>query len=124
MPGVEIIELNENNADEVAKSLPNSGKALVAFLADWCGHCQRFKPEWKKTKQHLKKHKKGQGAIMTVNDKDMQYLGIQQPDGFPSMKLYKGGSYVKDYTGGRSMNEIIKFLNLIGFTPGILALLV
>jgi len=107
---VEIIDVNNSNVQHTANRIPVMGFVFVAFLADWCGHCQRFKPEWKKTKKDLKKHKKGKGTIITVNDKDMQQLGIQQPDGFPSLKLFKGGDYVKDYEGGRSSSAIIEFL--------------
>ena len=107
---LEIIEVDDSNVQQTAGRIPVMGFMFVAFLADWCGHCQRFKPEWTKTKHQLKKHKKGRGTIITVDDKNMKNLGIQQPDGFPSMKLYKGGDYVKDYTGGRSVNEIINFL--------------
>ena len=36
------------------KLAPGPGKcALVFFYADWCGHCQRFKPEWNKFKNEM-----------------------------------------------------------------------
>ena len=111
MPGVEIIELNENNADEVAKSLPNTGKALVAFLADWCGHCRAFKPEWEKIKNELKMNPNlASGKIITTNDQLMNRLPLRQPSGFPTITLFDGTTLVEDYSGPRSKEALLDFI--------------
>lgn len=111
MPGVEIIELNEHNADEVAKSLPNSGKALVAFLADWCGHCKAFKPEWEKIKNELKMNPNlASGKIITTNDQLMSQLPLRQPSGFPTISLFDGTEYIDDYSGPRSKEAVLDFI--------------
>lgn len=111
MSEVEIIELNENNADEVAKSLPNSGKALVAFLADWCGHCKAFKPEWEKIKNELKMTPNlASGKIITTNDQLMSQLPLRQPSGFPTISLFDGTEYIDDYSGPRSKEAVLDFI--------------
>ena len=54
-----VLDLNDGNIDKFAKDMPNHGKVFIAFLADWCGHCQNFKPEWEKIKSHLKENPDG-----------------------------------------------------------------
>ena len=39
--------------DEIA-----SGKKLVLFYADWCGHCKKIKPEWDETAKEVNKEDK------------------------------------------------------------------
>ena len=111
MTGVEIIELNENNVGEVAKSLPNSGKSLVAFLADWCGHCTAFKPAWKEIKDQLTiRPNLATGKIITTDDKLMKRLPLRQPSGFPTITLFDGTTHVEDYSGPRSKEAVLDFI--------------
>ena len=105
-----VLDLNDGNIDKFAKDMPNHGKVFIAFLADWCGHCQNFKPEWEKIKSHLKDNPDGSGHVVTVNDKHMQKLPGKQPSGFPTMSLYNGKDHIKDYDKGRNMPEVLQFI--------------
>jgi thiol-disulfide isomerase/thioredoxin len=105
-----VLDLNDGNIDKFAKDMPNHGKVFIAFLADWCGHCQNFKPEWEKIKSHLKENPDGSGHVVTVNDKHMQKLPGKQPSGFPTMSLYNGKDHIKDYDKGRNMPEVLQFI--------------
>ena len=98
-----VLDLDDSNIEQFAKEMSSHGMVFIAFLADWCGHCQHFKPEWEKIKTHLKKHSEGSGHVVTSNDKHMQELPCKQPSGFPTMSLYKGTKHIKDYDGGRNM---------------------
>ncbi len=110
MPTLEIVDLHEGNVDNFAKSMPASGKAFVAFLADWCGHCQAFKPEWERIKSHLRANPVGEGQIVTASDKTMQRLPCRQPSGFPTLSLYDGDKWVTDYSDGRNLEDIVTFI--------------
>ena len=35
-----------------------SGKKLVLFYADWCGHCKKIKPVWDETAEEINKDDK------------------------------------------------------------------
>ena len=114
MSQLEVIDLTEGNAGPIGDSMPNFGSVFVVFLAPWCGHCQHFKPEWEKIKHHLKQGKGGRakGHVLTASDTTMQKLpaAMKKPSGFPTMSLYDGVRHIKDYSGGRNMEEIVAFL--------------
>jgi thiol-disulfide isomerase/thioredoxin len=105
-----VLDLDDDNIDKFAKEMSSHGKVFIAFLADWCGHCQNFKPEWEKIKSHLKTNGAGSGHVITVNDKHMQKLPGKKPSGFPTLSLYKGKEHIKDYDGGRNMPEVLQFI--------------
>ena len=105
-----VMDLNETNIDEFSKSMHLKGPIFIAFLADWCGHCQTVKPIWKEALESIK-NINGRGHVVTVSDKHMGQLPCQQPSGFPSFKLFKGKDFVKDYNGGRNMEDFIKFMS-------------
>ncbi len=121
MTDIEVIDLHtdderpdKEHVKNFSQKIPDMGFIFIAFLAPWCGHCQNFKPEWEKTKEHIKKGRAGRvkGHVVTSDDKVMQYLprAMKKPEGFPTMSLYKGTRHIKDYRGGRNMQEIIDFL--------------
>ena len=98
-----VLDLNNNNVKKFTKEMPSHGMIFIAFLADWCGHCQHFKPEWEKIKSHLKKNADGSGHVITTNDKHMHDLPCKLHSGFPKISLYKGNKHIKDYYVGRNM---------------------
>ena len=122
MPDIEVIDLHadderldKEHVENFSQKIPKMGFIFIAFLAPWCGHCQNFKPEWEKTKEYIKKGRVGRrvrGHVVTTDDKVMQQLPstMKKPRGFPTMSLYKGMRHIKDYNGGRNMQEIIDFL--------------
>jgi len=105
-----VMDLNETNIDEFSKSMHLKGPIFIAFLADWCGHCQTVKPIWKEALESIK-NINGRGHVVTVSDKHMGKLPCQQPSGFPSFKLFNAKNFVKDYDGGRNMEDFIKFMS-------------
>lgn len=85
-----------------------SGKSTLYFcVADWCGHCQRFKPEMQKCLNDQELN--GLVNMRVVKDtdtKDMKHLGVQ---GFPTILLDTGGE-LKKYDGNRTLEEIRDFV--------------
>ena len=74
------------------------------FYAEWCGHCQKFKPEWEK----LKKMAGGNGiqCIEYESEKDAQKMEEENIQGFPTIKISVGGK-CQEYHGERTAEEIL-----------------
>jgi protein disulfide-isomerase A6 len=85
--------------------------ALVEFYAPWCGHCKRLAPEYEKLGEALKAQK---GVVIAKVDCDdhkplCSKFGVQ---GFPTIKWFpKGSLEPKDYSGGRTTDALLEFVN-------------
>lgn len=82
---------NEITSDDVEDHV-KSGKKLVLFYADWCGHCKKIKPIWEE-------------ASSEVNDEELKMIKVNCGEGTPAdqkiMKKYSIDGYP----------TIIKFVN-------------
>jgi len=104
----DVLHLNEN---EFAMLMDRSTNLLVEFYAPWCGHCKSLAPEWKIA-----------GETFTEND-DIKIIAIDatqapklsddyQIEGFPTIKFFpKGSVEPEDYEGGRTADDIVKWVN-------------
>lgn len=92
--------------------------AMVKFLASWCGHCQKLKPDWDK----LADAYKGSRSVL-IADVDCtaggeslcQKHGVR---GYPTIKVFKkdGNPAGEDYNGARELSALKRFVdaNLAG----------
>ena len=90
-----------------------TGKNLVLFYADWCGHCKNIKPVWdsaskKISNENVKMVKVNCGEDNSKHTQIVEKYNIQ---GFPTIKLLNNGKVEEDYNGGRSVNDLVKFVN-------------
>ena len=85
---------------------------LVLFYAPWCPHCRNFADDYKQ----LATLTKGLYPIGAINCQDTErgnnlladYFNIA---GYPSIKVWDTGTF-KDYTGGKSIKDLLQFLCL------------
>lgn len=108
--GMEISNVLVLKDSTFKKEILSSQPTLVMFYAPWCGHCKRMKPEFSKAADEL--HKEGfQGRLAlfdcTQNPKIAEELEIE---GYPTVKLFINGQYVKDYKGNRSLPDLKDFM--------------
>ena len=89
-----------------------TGKKLVLFYADWCGHCKNIKPVWNKAS------KKAKGDVKMVkvncgeeNEEHQSIVDKYKIEGFPTIKLLNNGKVESDYTGGRDVNDLVNYVN-------------
>ena len=79
---------------------------LILFYADWCGHCQQFKPIWKEIKE-----KNLNINYIEYNDEinanKINEFGVQ---GFPTIILKKGDNLIR-FEEERTSNKLIEFIN-------------
>ena len=94
-----------DNIDKAKKfdSTIGKGKWLVLYHADWCGHCQRFKPVWDGLKESLKTNM----AEIEVSYQD--HADFSTVQGFPTIVLIENGSRTL-YQGDRNPESIQTFV--------------
>ena len=88
---IEGFEMDSKDIDTQVKS----GTKLVLFYADWCGHCQKVKPDWEKaaTAVNTSEDKK----MIMVNcgegtDDDQKVMKKYNVDGYPTIIKFVNGT--------------------------------
>tara|TARA_B100001057_G_scaffold498702_1_gene606657 strand:- start:2695 stop:3264 length:570 start_codon:yes stop_codon:yes gene_type:complete len=119
---LKFITLNDNNVKGYATIMedPNNYHA-VAYLADWCGHCQNFKPHWENIIRQLKNNESNyDGYVTTACDKTMNKLPCDiKPSGFPTISLYKGKKHLEDFDKERTEENVLEFIKKLKQSPSI-----
>ncbi len=105
---MEIEFTDQNFGQEVLKS---DKPALVDFWAPWCGPCQMMGPIIDKLAKELEGKVKVGKMNVDENPTTAARYGIMS---IPSLKIFKGGQVVKEFTGAQAKetlkNELEKIL--------------
>merc|ERR1712181_93029 len=80
---------------------------FVEFYAPWCGHCKKLAPIWDELGEHFKED---DSVVIAKIDMTANELATVSARGFPTLKLFKADNTVVDYSGGRTLEDFIKFL--------------
>jgi thiol-disulfide isomerase/thioredoxin len=78
---------------------------LVLYKAEWCGHCQRFKPAW----EQLKNQNINVSFVEYDADKDRTVIKKNNIHGYPTIH-YKKGETVYEYNGERTVEGLMNFV--------------
>ncbi len=103
----------ESSSSTFEKDITNDTK-LVLFYADWCGHCQQFKPIWKETAEQINKGGKKIMISVDVGGKDPESSKLSEKygvDGFPTVMIFSNGSKSGPYDGPRTKEGLIAALS-------------
>jgi len=75
----------------------------------WCGHCKKLEPVWNELGEAVKGDDSVTIAKMdaTANDVPDDKISVK---GFPTIKFVTKDGEVKDYTGGRALEDFKKYL--------------
>lgn len=96
--------------DETFKPFLKKKKhVLVFFFAPWCYHCKNTKPEFIKAAKEFKEDQKIEFAAVDCT----KYSGIcsvYEVRGYPTLKYFSYLKTQKDYVGGRTADDFIKFM--------------
>merc|ERR1712088_81157 len=88
-------------------ALAEGKEVFVEFYAPWCGHCKKLAPVWDELGEHFKDD---ESVVIAKIDMTANELATVSVRGFPTIKLFKADNTVVDYSGGRTLEDFIKFL--------------
>lgn len=106
------------NCSDFEEDMPhhilNKTPSCVLFYADWCGHCQNFKPEYKKFSDkalfinvYALNIDENKSLIESINE-----YNKENPDfmvkSFPTLWFYKNGEPQFSYLSDRNSMDLLK----------------
>lgn len=88
--------------------------SITLYHADWCGHCQRFKPTWEKVKSLIDENNIKYPSNQIKYEeyeatKDDDIVRKKNIDGFPTIMTRINGME-SEYKGGKDADVIMKTL--------------
>ncbi len=96
---IKTYEVNNNNLNEFNNSIGN-GVGMVAYTADWCGHCKSLKPHWNKFQKKCSR-KKSMVPVTVANCDVPKYAGsayyADKVQGFPTILAFKDGKMIESF---------------------------
>lgn len=101
------------NFAEVALSADKN--VLVEFYAPWCGHCKQLAPIWDTLAEHFKDTADVVIAKMDSTVNEVDEVKIQS---FPTLKWFPKEGGIVDYSGGRTLEDLKKFIESGGKDSG------
>ena len=97
---IKTYDVDNNNLNEFNNSMAE-GLGMVAYTADWCGHCKSLKPHWNKF-QNKCSRKKTTRPITVANCDVPKYAGnafyADKVQGFPTILAFKDGKMIESFT--------------------------
>jgi len=92
-------------------TLADVDTALVMFYAPWCSHCATMKPQFDKASVILEANNPPVSlARVNCEGGSAQVCGRFSIAGYPTVKIFKNGLEVVDYSGPRTSKGIVKFM--------------
>ena len=89
---------------------------LGLVYADWCGHCNAFKPEWNVAKDMLN-GSNSNIKIVEINEKEANKDEVMKnidptlvAEGYPTIFKKVVGEPVEYYTGERNSKDLVKWV--------------
>eukprot|EP00186_Timspurckia_oligopyrenoides_P002828 CAMPEP_0182443714 /NCGR_PEP_ID=MMETSP1172-20130603/2370_1 /TAXON_ID=708627 /ORGANISM="Timspurckia oligopyrenoides, Strain CCMP3278" /LENGTH=498 /DNA_ID=CAMNT_0024639071 /DNA_START=108 /DNA_END=1604 /DNA_ORIENTATION=+ len=97
-------------ADNFKSTIENEPLLLIKFFAPWCGHCKAMKEDYEKAAAQLKGTAVLADLDATTEEAIAKANNIQ---GFPTLRVYANGKYLKDYQGGRDEKSIVEYMKKV-----------
>tara|TARA_B110000008_G_scaffold279739_1_gene328320 strand:+ start:3421 stop:3981 length:561 start_codon:yes stop_codon:yes gene_type:complete len=104
-----VISATQNNIPFL-NNLLQKNKAVVFFVAPWCGHCRTLEPTLNKIMGRFSTSGRD-GLIARVSEGDLKNLNCDKDiRGFPTIRVLNNGKKERDYEGPRDEQSLNAFL--------------
>ncbi|XP_033749423.1 protein disulfide-isomerase A3-like [Pecten maximus] len=103
----DVLEFDDSN---FASNIVKHDIILVEFYAPWCGHCKNLAPHYEKAATTLKNDDTPVPLAKVDCTTSTETCGKYGVSGYPTLKIFRGGEFSKDYEGGRDEAGILKTL--------------
>jgi thiol-disulfide isomerase/thioredoxin len=96
--------------NNVSEGFAEKGPEFVMIYADWCGHCQKAKPDFDEL---------AKASPLNIGTNKVYLRGVNgesdegkllKVEGYPTFRLYKPDGRMVEYTGGRGIDQYKEFL--------------
>jgi thiol-disulfide isomerase/thioredoxin len=85
-------------------------KKVFFIYADWCGHCTRFKPEWKKFEEASAQNNIKAFALNVDDESNTAFIEMNKVSSFPTIIVTKGSGEKVKYDGERTSKDLMTFV--------------
>ena len=100
---------DEPKTDPPETFIPNANHIVLVY-ADWCPHCQNFKPEWRKFRKMARNMPKLRTSELDVDDKTnkamIKSLGVKT---YPTVVMITPSGQKIKYSGDRSSVDLLRW---------------
>lgn len=103
----DVTDLSKST-DEFNDFISSHGIVLAKFFAPWCGHCKKLAPEYEVAATKLKN--KDISLVEIDCTQNQELCAEHKIQGYPSLVVFRGLESSSQYSGGRSSDEIIQYM--------------
>jgi hypothetical protein len=108
---MKVFNLNNENKNEV-NELVGGMQALIRYHSNNCGHCVAMTNDWKALEDTLKNRNNDNVVVVSIEGNNIEHFDhFKDVQGYPTIMQLIHGKKHKEYTGDRSFNDILKFVN-------------
>lgn len=94
----------------IEDALKENSHILIEFYAPWCGHCKRLAPEYEKAADLLKESGVAARIAKVDSTVEKSAAAAYSIRGYPTLLYFENGQMVEKYSGGRTADEISKYV--------------